>query len=216
MIDLEDLKRYEERPEKTVTFYKGIPGRFDFQNLYREAVVQLRDGDHVVEVGSLFGASIAFFVDACTEANKKVKIDAIDLWDPAWPSTQIPILFELCEQAEGFFAAFEFFMKRHGAWQNVNVCRKDSVEALNQYRDGSLGFVFLDGNHSYEHVMLELSVASTKIRSGGVLAGHDYYPEFPPLRPSVNGVAKAVNDFFGCEPRLFLGELGVRSWWVTL
>lgn len=217
MINLEDLKRYEDaHPDGRITFYKGIPGRFDFQNLYREAVSRLKDGDRAVEVGSLFGASAAFLADACAEAGKKIEIDVVDLWDPAWVSTvhQDPIFFDLCDQAGGFFAAFEFFTAQYKA--KLQVHRADSVEVLNKYTDGSLGFVFLDGNHSYEHVLQEISIARTKIRSGGILAGHDFYPEFPPDRPKVNGVAQAVVECFGNRYRLIKGTCGVRSWWVDL
>lgn len=41
--------------------------------------------------------------------------------------------------------------------------------------DGSLDFVFIDGNHDYEYVLEDLFIWSKKVRKGGIVSGHDYY-----------------------------------------
>lgn len=35
--------------------------------------------------------------------------------------------------------------------------------------------VYLDGNHDFDYVMLDLLLWSRKVRAGGVMAGHDFY-----------------------------------------
>jgi hypothetical protein len=61
-------------------------------------------------------------------------------------------------------------------------------EAASQVADGSLDLVFIDDDHSYEGCRDAILAWRPKVRIGGWLAGHDYYPErFP-------GVVKAVKE----------------------
>ena len=52
---------------------------------------------------------------------------------------------------------------------------KTSVEAVKQFADGSLDFVFIDGNHTYDFVKEDITLWTPKVRSGGIVAGHDFY-----------------------------------------
>ena len=42
--------------------------------------------------------------------------------------------------------------------------------------DGFFDFVFIDANHSYEAVREDVAAWAPKVRSGGIVSGHDYYP----------------------------------------
>lgn len=54
--------------------------------------------------------------------------------------------------------------------------------------DGSLGLLYLDGDHSYEGVMKDLESWYPKVCKGGVIATHDYFdPDY--------GVKRAFGDF---------------------
>jgi len=72
---------------------------------------------------------------------------------------------------------------------NAIVMRKTSLEASFEIPDGSLDFVYIDADHSYGAVMLDIILWSPKVRAGGILSGHDYglYPKF--------GVKDAVDDY---------------------
>ena len=48
-------------------------------------------------------------------------------------------------------------------------------EAFDAMPDVSLDFVYIDGDHSFDHAMLDLILWSRKVRPGGIVAGHDYY-----------------------------------------
>lgn len=58
---------------------------------------------------------------------------------------------------------------------NVTYHRCFSTEALKDFEDGSLDFVFIDGNHDFDYVMEDIIGWSRKVRSGGIVAGHDFY-----------------------------------------
>lgn len=71
------------------------------------------------------------------------------------------------------------------------VLRVDSAEAAKQVPDGSLDFVFIDGDHSYEGCAADIAAWLPKVKPGAWLCGHDYHrPGFP-----LEGVKKAVDEF---------------------
>ena len=84
------------------------------------------------------------------------------------------------------------------------VLRMPSVEAAKQFKDGSLDFVFLDADHSYEAVRADIAAWWPKVRLRGVLGGHDYRDE------RNFGVIRAVGEAFDA---VRLG--GNHTWFVT-
>jgi hypothetical protein len=52
--------------------------------------------------------------------------------------------------------------------------RKLSHEAVIEFPDHYFDWIYIDTTHSYEQTKLELELYATKIKSGGVIAGHDY------------------------------------------
>ena len=57
----------------------------------------------------------------------------------------------------------------------VEFIRLPSVDAAQQFKDESLDFVYIDGNHDYKYVLQDLRAWYPKIKRGGVLAGDDIY-----------------------------------------
>lgn len=58
-----------------------------------------------------------------------------------------------------------------------------------QFDDESLDFVFIDGDHTFDNVMLDIILWSRKVKKGGIVAGHDYYHH------RAGGVVPAVNKY---------------------
>jgi predicted O-methyltransferase YrrM len=54
------------------------------------------------------------------------------------------------------------------------LMRKYSVDAAKLFGDGALDFVYIDGNHNIQNVIADLAAWTPKVRSGGIIAGHDY------------------------------------------
>ena len=63
-----------------------------------------------------------------------------------------------------------------------------SSEAVSFVPD-DLDFVYIDGNHDYEHVYADLQAYWNKVRLGGIIGGHDFY-----IRDYID-LIKAVIDF---------------------
>lgn len=71
------------------------------------------------------------------------------------------------------------------------IIQGDTVSSAREIADGSLDFVFVDADHSYEGCYRDLLAWIGKIKHGGLLCGHDYFsPDFPEW-----GVQRAVNEF---------------------
>lgn len=58
---------------------------------------------------------------------------------------------------------------------NVVINKGKSEEMLQDFPDGYLDWVYIDGNHYYEYVIKDLEICFKKVRSGGIIAGDDYY-----------------------------------------
>lgn len=58
--------------------------------------------------------------------------------------------------------------------KRVRLCRGTSAQGLSLYDDNTLDFVYIDGDHSLEGVMFDIQYWWTRLKSGGVMAGHDF------------------------------------------
>jgi hypothetical protein len=94
-------------------------------------------------------------------------------------------------------------------WGGVHLINKDAVAAASDYHDGHFDALYVDERHDYDSVIADLTAWVSKVRSGGVISGHDYL-ECPELN---FGVIRAVKDFFGHDPeRVFIDT----SWVVRV
>jgi predicted O-methyltransferase YrrM len=73
----------------------------------------------------------------------------------------------------------------------VVVKRQRSVRAAEDFLDGSLDWVYIDADHTYEGVKRDLEAYFRAVRAGGYLAGDDYG------QPGwwEDGVTRAVDEF---------------------
>src|SRR4030095_12777644 len=92
--------------------------------------------------------------------------------------------------------------------ESYKIIRATSEQSHHHFNDGSLDMVYLDGNHGYLSVKNDLKWWWPKIKSGGILAGHDYYNWRPELRSDGNGTIECTesND----DPERFKTH-GVRA-----
>ncbi|KAI8927914.1 hypothetical protein BC831DRAFT_450950 [Entophlyctis helioformis] len=66
-------------------------------------------------------------------------------------------------------------MSRVAPWKSkVEVLRMFTSQAAGKIKDGELDFVYVDARHDYCGVMEDLVAYWPKVRSGGIMAGHDY------------------------------------------
>jgi predicted O-methyltransferase YrrM len=76
---------------------------------------------------------------------------------------------------------------------NWTPIRAYSVDAAQQFEDGSLDFVYLDANHERTHVEADLTAWLPKLRVGGIISGHDYVREPRRSRQAQNDVVDTLH-----------------------
>ena len=154
-----------------IHFYHTIPGCFTFPGLYKYIVDDIGCSPwHGVEVGVLAGQSAACLGAELITAGYTglAKLDLVDL-----NADQVTIMQNLAPVHDVI-----------GVFHNGG-----SVPASKLYEDGSLDFVFLDGDHAYPSIRADIDAWRPKVRRGGILSGHDYTPLMP-------DVVRAVDETF--------------------
>lgn len=139
------------------------------------------------EIGVWRGAYSAKFC----EANPNLHMLCVDPWESyqAWLDTKNS---QPTDKAAAFMEESYQDARKRLDPLNCTILRKYSADAAKTVRNGSLDFVYIDGNHAYEAVMDDLAVWSPKVRSGGFVAGHDY--RVFSHKPFIH-VVRAVNYF---------------------
>ena len=94
---------------------------------------------------------------------------------------------------------YEPYGERASLWATT------SQEAVKQLPDESVHAVFIDGCHFYECVEEDLRLWRPKVMKGGLVAGHDFSPQWP-------GVVRAVWEARP-KQRVFLG-MDWMFWWI--
>lgn len=74
---------------------------------------------------------------------------------------------------------------------NCMIYKQTSMQALKNFKDNEVDFVFIDGNHSYSYVLEDITEWYKKVKPGGIIYGHDYKED----KVNDYGVIEAVNKF---------------------
>ncbi len=69
---------------------------------------------------------------------------------------------------------YNLAVKKTSPYPNCTLIRKRSIDAAKDIPDRSLDFVYIDGNHMFGYVAMDLMYWANKVRKGGIIAGHDY------------------------------------------
>ena len=100
------------------------------------------------------------------------------------------------------------------------------MDAVKNFEDSSLDFVYIDGDHEFKAIAIDISDWIHKIRVGGIICGHDFrrYVDHLRARCHVQEVVCAYNVAYHIKPWFVLvqkagvkGEIRdkERSWmWV--
>jgi Methyltransferase domain len=78
----------------------------------------------------------------------------------------------------------------------IVVHRGLSNTVVSGFADGSLDWIYIDGNHRYEFVKKDLDLYFPKVKSNGLIAGDDYAN----AGWWENGVTRAVDEFVKINP----------------
>lgn len=94
---------------------------------------------------------------------------------------------------------------------NVVFMKNYSADACKQFKDDSLDFVFLDGNHTYDYVLEDITIWTKKVKKGGIVSGHDYIKRAPPSTHDVIGAVNFYTKEHNIKPWFLLGRKEKRQ-----
>jgi hypothetical protein len=193
-----------------------------------------KDGFTVIEIGSWKGCS-SYFLAHIMNHFKYCKLYCIDTWkgnEDTWQKEEI-----------AQHDIKEIFDLNTAEFNHIIVpLRENSNAAHIEFKDESIDFMFMDGDHTHNGLYSDLTNYYPKLKTGGVICGHDSNIRYENLsrkfRIIINrhidedcifiksllrrihcGVAKALYDFFGSDyyriEETDLAEEGVKNslWW---
>jgi len=147
------------------------------------AALEFRTG---VEVGTKHGASAEMWC----RANPQMHLTCIDPYKA----------YRMVRDQEHQDAIHAVAMDRLKPY-NATIVRATSMDAVKDFEDGSLDFVYIDGNHDFDYVVMDLVCWARKVRDGGMIALHDYY------NFGKGGIIKAVDAYTHCHR--------IDPWYIT-
>lgn len=146
-------------------------------------------GELGFKVGAEIGVRTGEFSEVMCVANPGVKMFCVDPWAP---------YARVSQQRQDRY--LRYCTKRLAAY-DATLIKATSEEAVAKFEDNSLDFVYIDGRHEFDYVILDLIKWSAKVRPGGIVSGHDYYQFYQ------GGVITAVNAYTQAH--------NIQMWYIT-
>ena len=85
--------------------------------------------------------------------------------------------------------SYDAITKHFELFDNVHIIKSTSHNFLNDIENDSLDAIYIDADHSYSAVKMDINYAYLKVKKGGYIMGHDYCQlQFP-------SVVCAINEF---------------------
>lgn len=144
----------------------------------------------MVEVGSFKGDSTVLFA----KYGKFREIYAVDPFKSG--------IGDITDQVD-MLDVRKDFRKATKRYDNIYHIAKMSEDAVKDFEDKSIDFIYIDALHTYEAVKQDIILWLPKLAPGGIIAGHDYRRRF-------KGVIRAVNEELGKPEKVF-----VDSSWIV-
>lgn len=150
------------------------------------------------KVGAEIGVQQGAYSEVLAQSNPGVQLYCVDAWK-AYKGYR-----EYVTQAriDAFYEEAQDRLAPYGC----RLIKKFSVEALGDFEDRSLDFVYIDANHSFLQVAQDIDGWRKKVRKGGIVSGHDYLRRRPPTAHHVVQVVNAYTDAYKIRPWFVLGR----------
>ena len=148
------------KPEK-FTMYKPI----EIPNIGRNHLAALF-GELGFKVGVEVGVESGEYSEILCKENPGLELYCVDSWKAyrGYRDHVDPV------KIEGFYEV----AKAKLAPYNCKLIRKFSMDAVKDFKDQTIDFVYIDGNHNFQSCTADIAEWSKKVKPGGIISGHDY------------------------------------------
>lgn len=117
--------------------------------------------------GAEIGVEQGLFSQVLCESIPGVELTCVDAWE-AYAGYRDHVGVERLKR-------FYETARERLAPYNARLVRKFSMEAVKDFEDDSLDFVYIDANHELPWVIDDMYHWGRKVKPGGIISGHDYY-----------------------------------------
>lgn len=131
----------------------------EVHDLYQWAKEKI-DMNLTVEIGTFAGENAVIM----SEYFKKIY--TIDPWQNGYDQNDLASSIDFNEVEKAF-------KNRTININNIIHIKKTGEEALNDFENESLDFVYIDGNHQEAAVIKDINSWRLKVKKNGIIAGHD-------------------------------------------
>ncbi|WP_294606322.1 class I SAM-dependent methyltransferase [uncultured Roseovarius sp.] len=142
-----------------------------------------------VEIGVWDGK----FSQVILDETNPTQLVLIDPWDMLSDDTEDTFVHSRWGDTDYMGAMYLNVARLYAHLPQVILCKGFSVPVLETFPDNYFDWMYIDGNHRYEHVLADLRVAARKLRVGGLIAGDDFFWK----QDDRQQVREAVLDFLG-------------------
>lgn len=122
-----------------------------------------------VEIGVSWGGNIVGYCQA------GLTIYGVDPWQNSEDNIYRKIISIEGKHGKTIDDVHQYAIERTAPYPNCTLIKKTSLEALADFPKRSLDFVYIDANHAFGYIAMDLMKWADKVKHGGIIAGHDYY-----------------------------------------
>ena len=174
---------------KKYRLYLDRPSPIVVRNVNMEGLAELM-GELGFKEGAEIGVAGGGYSEMLCQKIPGLKLHAVDVWE------SYPGYIEYGKKIRAYCRMARKRLKPYG----VNIVKKYSMDAVKDFKDESLDFVFIDCAHDFKSVAEDIYEWSKKVRIGGVVYGHDYRDWWPGesthpvhVKPVVQAYMQAFN-----------------------
>lgn len=156
-----------------------------------------------LSVGAEIGVEAGIYSKLLCDANpEKIDLYSIDAWT-AYKGYRDHVSQEEVDKLQ---VKARERLSSYIAGGKCTLIKGFSVEVAKQFKDESLDFVYIDGNHEFQQTVNDIAEWHPKVKVGGIVAGHDYILRNDPgylmhVPMAVEGYCKSYN----IKPLFILG-----------
>ncbi len=120
------------------------------------------------KVGVEIGVERGIFAETICKFNPQMKLYAVDPWKAYGEYRDHSDQKELDD-------LYKYSKRRLEPFENCEIIKDTSMNAVKKFKDDSVDFVYIDGNHELPYLINDIIQWSKKVKVGGIISGHDYY-----------------------------------------
>ena len=161
-------------------------------------------------IGVEVGVEKGLYSSILCKCNPQMKLYSVDAWTPYKG-------YRGYVSQGRFNKLYDEAKERLAFYNNCEVVKAFSMDAVKQFKNGSLDFVYIDGSHEFQQVTNDIAEWSKKVRKGGIVSGHDFRRGAGKWTCHVKDVVQAWTYSHRIRPWFVLrGDKSPTWFWVKL